>query len=476
MESIAHEWPVSFSDLVVLGEKTAQIGIVTLWTKKEFVVKHLLSEHYALVGQLYSRHEGLNGLIRNCLANKNIRHLVIVGIDLNKSAEALTSFFMKGVDSTHRVIGLDDVIIDVQIPLESLETLRKHVTLHDFQHIKDFSQLSDLIKALPVLSSYGISEIFPENVPIAPDMFPSEKSGFVIHEDYVGPAWLRILLLISRFGSVKKSQYGDDQRELLNIITVIGKEDPNNPQFHSYFPFTHEDLLAYYPQIVTAQSIDGIEYSYGQRLRGRQEGDQIQHIVEALQQTLYTRRAIAITWKLSVDMESAKPPCLILTQFLVQENELFLTAFFRSNDMYHAWPRNAFGLRKLQFLVAEILGLHVGSLTIHSSSAHIYQRNWDNVSKILDVHAVSLNRIGDPRGNLIIRLVSGKIVVTHTSPSGKVLDTVTGTDVFSIYGQLVRDERVGVLSHALYLGAELQKAKIALDNGLAYIQDKKLEF
>jgi thymidylate synthase len=467
-------WPLYFSDLISVGTKESSIGIVTLWTKKDVVLTHLQPNQYALLGQLYSRHEGVNGLIRNCLANKAIRHIVIVGVDLNKSADALLAFFENGADSSHKVIGCDDVFIDREIPLDALENLRKHVEVHDARHIKNYSALPTFLSSLSVLPSYGKSEIFPEKAIIPPATFPSEQSGFCIHEDTIGPAWLRVLSHIMRFGFVKQSQYGDDQRELLNIIIVIGKEDPNSPDWYPYFPFTKDDLFSYYPQIVTAQSIDGIEYSYGQRLRGRKEGDQIQHIVESLQKTLYSRRAIAVTWKLEADMGSAKPPCLILTQFLVQGNNLYLTAYFRSNDMYAAWPRNAFGLRKLQFVVAEILGLSVGSLTIHSSSAHIYQRNWNTVGEILEKHRVGVNRIGDPRGNLVIRVLDGTIVITHTGPQGKVLETFSGTDVFVLYQRLVREGRIGELSHALYIGTELQKAKMALDLGKEYVQDREL--
>ncbi len=470
------QWPLYFSDQLSVGRKESAIGIVTLWTKKEVVTQHLSPLHYAIVGQLYSRYEGLNALIRNCLANKHIRHIVIVGVDLNKSAEALLAFFANGVDEDHHIIGISDVEIDPIIALESLNTFRHHVTIHDWRHIKDYTLLSKLLASLEQLPSYGDPEIFPTIPPPQPAIFPSEKNGFVIHEDFIGPAWLRILSLISHFGCIKKSQYGGEQRELLNIMVVIDKEDPDVPKFHNYFQFTQEDLFHYYPQIITANTIEGIEYSYGQRLRGRKEGDQIQHIIRLLQKTLYTRRAIAVTWNIQEDMDSAKPPCLILTQFLVQDEFIYLTAFFRSNDIFHAWPRNAFGLRKLQYVVAEILGLSVGSLTIHSSSAHIYQRNWDATTHILEKHTISAKHMGDPRGNIIIRVAEGNITITHTNPNGKVLDQISGKDIPILLKWLVLKHRLGELSHALYIGTELQKATIALNRGIPYTQDRPLEF
>ncbi len=467
-------WPVCFSDLVTVGNPSASVGIVTLWTKKEFILKHLDPQKYALVGQLYSRDEGLNGVLRNCLANKAIRHLVVTGIDLNGSGKALLAFFSNGVSPDHAVLGVEGVLIDKEIPLAALETLRQHVTVHDYQHVKDFSQLPALLSQLPSLPSYGVSEVFPTVTVPVPDTFPSEKSGFPVRHDFIGPAWLEILHLITTLGTIKKSDYGVDQRELLNIVSVIEKEDPDRPQLFSYFPFTQDDLFSYYPQVVSAAALEGVEYSYGQRLRQQKNVDQIQLLIANLRQTPHTRRALAVTWDIEKDLTNEKPPCLILVEFLIQDNFLYLTAFFRSNDMFHAWPRNAFGLRKLQYTVASALHMSSGNLTIISSSAHIYQNNWAAAAQILQEHHAPLKRIGDPRGNLILRVKDGVIFVTHTDPTGKRLDEFSGNDPFALYTKLVLDHKVCDLSHAFYLGTELQKAALALQKGLAYTQDKPL--
>ncbi len=467
-------WPVCFSDLVVVGNNASSVGIITLWTKKEFILQHLHPDQYALVGQLYSQDEGLNGIIRNCLANKFIRHLVVVGAGLNDSGKALFSFFQNGVNDTHAVIGMDNLFIDKEIPKVALDELRINVQLHDYRHIKDFSQLHIILSQLPVLPSYGVPSYFPAPVLYAPETYPSEKSGFVVHHDLIGHAWLEILSLVRRFGIIKKSDYCIDQRELLNIVSVIEKEDPDQPEFFPYFQFTKEDIFSYYPQILSASAIDGVEYSYGQRLRNHKNIDQIKAILFSLRQKPFTRRALAVTWDIEKDITSEKPPCLILVEFLVQQNKLYLTAFFRSNDMFHAWPRNAFGLRKLQFFVAKELEMIAGSLTIISSSAHIYQNNWALVDQLLSKYHHPLRRVGDPRGNFIIRIQDNVISVTHTDPQGKRLDELKGTDHLAIYAKLVLEHRVHDLSHAFYLGTELQKAVLALQKKIPYIQDKEV--
>lgn len=470
------KWPVCFPDLVVVGNPSSSVAIVTLWTKKEFVLQHLSPEMYAIIGQLYSRDEGVNGILRNLLANKNIRHLFVTGIDLNGSGNVLAAFFQQGFTPEHTVVSFPEISLDKEIPLSSLTLLRDSVQFHDFRSLKDFSSLLSVLHSLPVLSSYGEPEYFAVSTPSVPATYPSEKSGFFVRHTHIGPAWLEILSLILRFGTIKKSDYGVDQRELLNLVSVIEQEDPDAPHLESYFQFSREDLLSYYPQVLTASSVEGVEYSYGERLRANKNIDQIQQLISLLQKNKHTRRALAVTWDLEKDSSSEKPPCLILTEFLVQDDCLFLTAFFRSNDMFHAWPRNAFGLRKIQYHVAAATNLSVGSLTLISSSAHIYQNNWALAQDIVSKNSLAVPRIGDPRGNIIIRVHDGTIVVTHTDPLGKRLSEFSDTDIFAIYRKIAQEKCILDTSHALYLGTELQKAVIALQKGIAYVQDKELKF
>ncbi len=442
------------------------VALVTLWTKKELVLEMLAPSDYTFVGQLYSQEEGINAIIRSLLAHKNIRHLLIVGNDLSNSGEALLSFFKNGVH-IHEIIGITGVFIDREIPESALDLLRKYVSVYDYRSLTDFSVLQQIIAALPLLSSYGKDESFPEKKIMLPEILPSEKSGFIIRQAYISDAWIEILSLIISFGSAKKSEYAIEQREVLNVISIIEKEDPDNPLLTSFLPFTKNDLDIYYPQLITGTAIDGVEYSYGQRLRTPL--DQIQQIITALRKTPYTRRAIAITWHVEKDIFSEKPPCLILAEFTIQDTLLYLTAFFRSNDMFHAWPRNAFGLRKLQFFVAEQLGISSGNLTIISQSAHIYENNLASAKKILEQHCPASKKMADPRGNFIIT-VTDAIHVMHVSPACQRIQDFSDTDVHALYLRLI--PYISEISHALYLGAELQRASFALQNKIPFIQDQ----
>jgi len=469
---IVDSWPLHFRDQISIGNLESNVGIVTLWTQREFVARQLDAKLYAVIGQLYSKKEGINAIIRNCLANKNIRHLIILGSDLNGSGEVLLRL-LRG-DAT-----ADDIaIVDKEIPEHSLRELWQSITVHDMRglRITEIGQLNETLKQMQSLKPYGDAEIFPRADVQAPETFPSERTGFVVRERYIGEAWLRVLQTIMRFGTVRPSHYEQRQREVINLVTVIEDEDPEQPLWWPFYIFSREQLDSYIPQMTTDRAVDGICYTYGERLRKHFGVDQIDKIVDTLKAAQFSRRAVACTWDPQADSSSSEPPCLDLVQALVSDGKLYLTAYFRSNDMFGAWPPNAYALRALQKLVADKLGLPLGPLTTISCSAHLYESDWRRAQKILDEHALQLKRIGDPRGNIVIRTEDGMIKVVHLGPDGQPLSTYSGTTALELASKLALDRTISDAFHMHDIGAELQKAEVALKLGIKYVQDQALDF
>lgn len=463
------KWPLEFTDQIVVKNKDSNVAIITLWTKKEKILEKLTSD-YAIVGQLYSADEGVNALLRNLLANKAITNLIIIGADLSKSGQSLSKFFENGINKNHQIIGLENITIDKEIPIEVIDELRKNVKFHDLREIKDFLKLNSFISSLGKSKSWGKPDIFPKKEITPPQTYPSEKAGFIIRSNNIDNAWIQVLDYVINFGIIKKSQYSEDQKEIIALTTIIEDEDPDNPKITHCFDFNKEDLENYYPQVLSANKIDGVEYTYGQRLRNYKGVDQIEKIISKLQKTTYTRRAIAFTWNVETDYDNDKAPCLNIVHCIIQEGKLFMTAYFRSNDMYNAWPKNAFALRKLQKLIADEVGVTLGPLITISNSAHIYKSSWKKAKAVIDNFKIPPKRIGDPRGNLIIRVQDSEIYVLRESPDGKRLSEIKGKTAFELYPKLV--ELVSEKSHAFYLGTELQKAEIAIKEGKKYVQDQ----
>jgi thymidylate synthase len=312
----------------------------------------------------------------------------------------------------------------------------------------------------------------------------SEKTGFVVREKTVADAWYQILNTVMKFGPIKKSQHSSDQRELVNLMAIVEEEDPDNPKIEPWLWFGKSEIENYYPQVMTANVPAGTEYTYGNRLRHHAVGgNQIDFIIKDLKEAKHSRRAVAVTWQHDRDMGSKNPPCWVVLHALVQEEKLYLTCYLRSNDMFSAWPLNAFGLRKIQKEIAGALDVDMGPLTTISSSAHIYEHDWNKASEILEKYKLPHRWNFDPRGNFVIKLDREKkeIIVDYYTTEMKKVDTFVfqlnknGKTNIDIYSKLTSLGLVSQVAHGFDLGAELVKAELALRYGLKYSQDDPLD-
>lgn len=141
-------------------------------------------------------------------------------------------------------------------------------------------------------------------------------------------------------------------------------------------------------------------YTYPERLRGmiavNRSGeieiyDQIEVICERLRQNLGSNRAMATIYQTGFDHDEVDIPCLQVVQALVRNDELILSVFFRSNDIYGAFPSNMMFLTNIGIMIEEELNKDAPKLIrfigidYHVSSAHFYQTDMDAVKKIVEV-------------------------------------------------------------------------------------------
>lgn len=486
-------WPLYEKENLIIGDINSNVGIITLWTPRKLLEPKIEKNLFSVMGQLYFN-GGINFLIRNCLANKNIRYLIITGQDLAKSGETLLALKNNGIDENHQIIGVQNAKIHKEITKEAINNFISNVEIIDMRG-KSSDEINEKLSKLEKKDRYGEPELFPENKIEAPERFPSDPTVHKIREKTIGTAWLEILYNIMQFGATKASSYGGDQKELINISTVITDEDPYDYKWEDFFQFTKEELEDYIPQVTTNKEIPDVNYTYGQRLRSAElkngnKTDQIQFIINLLKKKPHKRSAIAFTWNYDKDSSGDEPPCISFVHCLVQDDTLHMTSYIRSNDMYEAWPRNAFALRRLQGdIVGEIskeTKLNIGTLTIISGSAHIYEKNWIDAKEITEKYRkhnlVSAGPLGnlanfkeDPKGNFLINIKNEKIEVTHTDTSGNPVNKYKGKIAAELIAQLANNKVVSEISHALDLGSELQKAEISLKTGKQYTQDKPLQ-
>ena len=108
-----------------------------------------------------------------------------------------------------------------------------------------------------------------------------------------------------------------------------------------------------------------------------------------------------------------------------------------------------------------------------------FKRKEIKIEKIEEINASPSQWVEDPEGYFIISLDKDrkKIIVEHYK-KGKLNKKIIGNNAKEICDTIARLGLVGnfeqAKEHAMYLGRELQKAEIALNQGLNFEQDQEL--
>lgn len=489
------------------------------------------------MGNLYAA-AGINHIIRNVFANPNIRYIVIWGADMSQSGHAFLKFMEKGIDSEYSFIDARGQI-EKEIPLEAVNEFRNNVQVIDMRGRKTEDLVATVKKLKPTTAFAKKPRLF-KPATSSVETFPSEQVGFRVESDKVAKTWLRIINLISRYGRVEKTRYASNNqlKEILNLTAVIDAEDPDNEYFPHYLPFSINELKAYYPELMTKRRIPGTAYNYGARLRDLDGLNQIEEIKKLLKRRPFSKKLAMFTYDLKSDfkkLDESDTPCLTHVLGRVEDGKFILTAHFRSQDMFHGWPRNAFALRKLQKEIADFAKLPLGQLCVITHSAHMYADDWNLAKELVEQNwwtefkwKPPLYRYNDPRGNWIIEVdykgtverspfgfpsaatwvlkldysssearsllknssrsalqnsnnktieSKGKIVAKlYTQDMSKVLAQFEGRTAKEVYWQIADLDFMFRHDHSFSLGEELAKAEMALRLGLEFEIDKPLDF
>ena len=153
------------------------------------------------------------------------------------------------------------------------------------------------------------------------------------------------------------------------------------------YPIKGEALFDYVTSLDDEHQIylddDGFIYTYSERLQNYQGRNQLKDIINRLKQDMGSNRAIAVTFNPFVDNERADIPCLQLIQALVRNDKLILCVYFRSNDLYGAFPSNMMFLTYLGMKIADELGVTFDYIDYHCSSLHIYETDYEQALKVI---------------------------------------------------------------------------------------------
>lgn len=235
----------------------------------------------------------------------------------------------------------------------------------------------------------------------------------IVEGNEIANVWEKLVKNIMNNGEIIKDERGSNTKEILNIISHI--KEPFGEDKGDFFNlganldnlvdsieniripegyFWSGDKLKIYSEQFISSDKQGFVYTYGNRLRGHfgssnnndkdnnndigsnEVIDQIDNAIQRLKSCMESRRAISITWDPVLDSTNDEVPCMILVDFKIRLNKLYTTGLWRSHDIYGAWFPNAVGLSDLAKYVAKNVDVDIGTITIHSISAHIYETDF----------------------------------------------------------------------------------------------------
>lgn len=474
---------------------TGQVAVITGWTVKQFIVKRLEPHEFAVIGQLYSPTRGISLLIRNLLVNPHVRFLVIINAtreDRNAGGcECLADFFRHGFEEGESDTGQRCWIIrssisgyiDHEIEADALDKLRESI---EWREAKSITEAVEQVKDFTLrgaVEPWGEPLTYPLTT-TTPTVLPGPRYGHRIEGKTIAETWVKIIHRIKTTGTIRPTGYDGHWQELIDLMAVI-TDEPKDFYFPepNYLPCDKVFIAEYISQILDdSPKREGVKYTYGQRLRSWfDEEDQIEQVIQKLVSEIDAASAVMSLWDVR-DHKVGGSPCLNHIWLRVVDKQLSLTAVFRSNDMFSAWPANAISLRALQQHIRDSIAtrseydLQMGPLITISQSAHIYDDCWENAERLISSqYAAICNQQShdDPSGNFLIETDNGEISVVQTTPgSGEVVKHYQGREPLRLIRQICSSSPAIQPDHVGYLGMELQKAIECLKLGKQYIQDR----
>ncbi len=107
--------------------------------------------------------------------------------------------------------------------------------------------------------------------------------------------------------------------------------------------------------------------------------DQLQSAIDTIKNDPFSRRIIISAWNVSQLYDMKLPPCHLMFQFYVQDNNLSCQVYQRSADIFLGIPFNIASYSLLLHMIAHITGKKAYELIYTLGDAHIYHNHINQV-------------------------------------------------------------------------------------------------
>lgn len=488
--------PLYFSDQIEVINPWGSVGLITLWSRTDYVLRRLersgvdlsaATSPIAAVGTLYGN--GLRELLRNLLYNPQIDTLILFGRNRSGSQEDLIAYFEEGLEphesahtgyaptedgmipSSMRIRGRSR-IIDSLIEPHHFPRLPSIVIFDPPQSPAAAEQVKEFLQTYQRRELSGCDRVRIPLPKVTVHSFPGNPRGHTILVDDPLSAWQEIVRLLTRFGQPVKLAKGD-RRELQNLKVVVElpEGEAPSPELLRANGFDPVHLEQYQQNILNGALHGDETYTYGNRLRTYFGIDSLRAAVERLRADPEDRKSYVVLWDPRRDLTAAEGhPCLVSLFFRLFLERLTLTATFRTHNALDAWPINFYGLVAIQRYVADRCNMQPGAITVFSHSISLDCAQLDQANRIAGEARERRGYREDPMGYFKISLDADAILVQHRI-ADVTLHEYRHSKAARLQHQLHRDGAVSDINHAIYLGRQLARAEACLQNGEPFVQE-----
>lgn len=180
-------------------------------------------------------------------------------------------------------------------------------------------------------------------------------------------------------------------REIISLLTVISHPEKEITKpiniLNTFEEWKYPPLGEIKEAMLNPETSPEYHYSYGPRIFNFQKKiDQINRfILPLLSKTPISRRASLCLFDPSADSDVnlRDTPGLLIIDFKLRDKKLHLHGFIRSCDFFFGWPANIYQLSVIQDYVREKLAVSPGKIFFYSSSAHLFEDQFDYIKEII---------------------------------------------------------------------------------------------
>ena len=161
--------------------------------------------------------------------------------------------------------------------------------------------------------------------------------------------------------------------------------------------------IAPFSKDIEKYSDDGVFFNgaYGPRVV-----DQLTYIIDSLCDK-NSRQAVMTIWRPN-PRPSKDIPCTISIQWVIRGDYIHCFSNMRSSDAWLGWPYDIFNFSSLSLYIALLYNrrtknnVKLGHLYLNVASQHIYEKDYEKASKILNKAAITPDKKWDKPCNIIL--------------------------------------------------------------------------